>query len=433
MSKLLYGASFASPLLPDSLLHKGLCFALPRLRRAQHSSDRSSLGNRPSLSLFLFLFPLEALQMNRRQHSLLMAITLSVLFSLLLPSPSLAQLAEATMKGTVTDATRAVVPNASVMVTDESTGQTRSATTGQSGDFSLPDLPPGFYTVKVTASGFSTFEQRHLELSVGRITEIDVPMELGEAKQTVEVSAQVAKVPVSTEGRLSDTLQHSQITELPIPQRDVLFLPSLSAGATNIPGTSFTFKLTSSPAVTVNGNRYRGNNYVLDGSMDSNTINEGEPAIVPSLESVEEVQVQTGNFSSEYGRGNGAVVNIRTKSGTNTFHGKLWEYHKNAALDARNFFSASKPPLVFNQWGANLGGPIIKNRTFFFGSYEGSRNANGQTLSFQDETPEFRNYVFNTYSSGIAASLLKHFPAPTPAPGAEQREHAQNPCQVNVR
>jgi hypothetical protein len=173
-------------------------------------------------------------------------------------------------------------------------------------------------------------------------------------------------------------------------------------------------KLTNSPVVTVNGNRYRGNDYILDGSMDTNPNNTGEPAIVPSLDSVEEVQVQTGNFSEEYGRGNGSVVNIRTKSGTNQVHGKAWEYTRNAAANALNYFATQQTALVFNQFGANVGGPVLKDKTFVFGSYEGTRNANGQPRVFQVETPEFRDYVFQNYPDGVAAGLLKKYPAPTP-------------------
>jgi hypothetical protein len=143
-----------------------------------------------------------------------------------------------------------------------------------------------------------------------------VRLEVGQVDQTVEVNAEQAWVPVSTDGRLSDTLGRNQITGLPIPGRDVFFLTSLSAGATNVPGASASGKLTNSPAVTVNGNRFRGNNYVLDGALDTYILEEGTPAIVPSLDSIEEVQIQTDNFSSEYGRGNGSVVNIRTRSGT---------------------------------------------------------------------------------------------------------------------
>ncbi len=251
-------------------------------------------------------------------------------------------------------------------------------------------------------------------MNVGTTAEVNARLEVGQIQETVEVSAQQSQVAVSTDGRLSDTLQTKQITDLPIPVRDVFFLPSLNAGATNIPGANFSYKMTNSPTVTVNGNRYRGNNYVLDGSMNTNTLNEGEPGIVPSLESIEEVQVQTGNFSSEYGRGNGSVVNMRTRSGTNEFHGKAWEYLRNASLNARNYFATQTTPQVFNQYGARFGGPIVRNKTFFFGSFEGTRNALAQALSYQVETPEFRNYVFATAPQSIAATLLKGFAAPTP-------------------
>ena len=117
----------------------------------------------------------------------------------------------------------------------------------------------------------------------------------------------------------------------------------MSAGATLIPGAANSTKLSSSPVVTVNGNRYRGNNYVLDGAMNTNPNNSGEPAIVPSLESVEEVQVQTANFASEFGRGNGAVINIQTKSGTNAMNGRVWEFHRDASLTSKNYFATEKP------------------------------------------------------------------------------------------
>jgi hypothetical protein len=225
---------------------------------------------------------------------------------------------------------------------------------------------------------------------------------------------------IATEGRVADTLDQKKVSELPIPQRDVYALPKLSSGATFIPGAANSTKLTNSPVVTVNGNRYRGNNYVLDGAMNSNSNNSGEPAIVPSIESIEEAQVQTNNFSSEFGRDNGAVINLQTKSGTNQFHGRLWEFHRNAALNARNFFATSNPPLVFNQFGGNMGGPIFKDKTFFFGSYEGARNAAGRVASFQVETPQLRDFVNRTAPNSIANQLLIQFGAPALPPDALQ-------------
>jgi len=336
---------------------------------------------------------------------------------LLLPHFTMAQLNQASLKGIVTDTTGDIIVGAGVAVTNESTAEVRSTITDENGSFFIAALLPGSYKITVRISGFNTFEQRNLKLNVGQTTELNVKLQIGAVEEVVEITASDAKVEVAKEGRLADTFVSKEINTLPLPQRDVFLLPKLSAGATAIPGAASSTKLTNSPVITVNGNRYRGNNYVLDGAMNTNQNNTGEPAIVPSLESLEEAQVQTGNFSSEFGRGNGAVINLQTRSGSNQFHGKAWTYHRNAALNARNFFAVDNPHQVFNQFGANFGGPIIKNKTFFFGSYEGTRNAIGQALTFQVETPEFRDFVARTSPSGVAARLLRDFPAPAPLPG----------------
>ncbi|MBL8149956.1 MAG: TonB-dependent receptor [Blastocatellia bacterium] len=350
--------------------------------------------------------------------------TFSLFFLMLFPVNSFAQLTEASLKGTIRDSAASVVAGAAVTVTNEETGQARTANSDDTGSFLVAGLPSGLYKIEVKVSGFKSFEQKAVKLNVGQTTDIIIKLEVGNTEDIVEISAGEFQERVSTEGRVSDTLVRKQITELPVPQRDVFLLPKLSAGATAIPGAALSTKVTNSPVITVNGNRYRGNNYVLDGAVNTNPNNTGEPAIVPNLESLEEVQVQTSNFSSEYGRGNGAVVNIRTRSGTNELHGRIWSYHRNQALNARNFFAQNRNPEVFNQFGFNIGGPIVKNRTFFFGSYEGSRNAIGRALAFQVETPEFREFVFRTAPSSVAAKLLSRFPAPTPASGTGGRKYA---------
>ena len=359
----------------------------------------------------------------RKSIRLALGVFVMLQFSLLNGN---AQLADATLKGAVTDPSGRAIASAAITVTNEATGEKRSGSTDDDGQFVMASLPPGNYRVHIGVAGFKSFDEKGIKLSVGQTTELAMKLQVGELQERVEVSAQEIAVPVATDARLSDTLEQKRIAELPVAQRDVFGLTRLSAGATAIPGAANSTKLTNSPVVTVNGNRYRGNNYVLDGSMDTNPNNTGEPAIVPSLDSVEEVQVQTGNFSGEYGRGNGSVVNIRTKSGTNDFHGKAWEYHRNAATNARNFFAKRETPLVFNQFGANVGGPIFKDKTFFFGSYEGTRNANGQALVFQVETPEFRDYVFQNHPNGIAAELLQRHPAPTPLPGTNGTDKYSN-------
>jgi hypothetical protein len=324
------------------------------------------------------------------------------------------QITSATLKGVVMDSGGNVVVASAIVARDEETGQVSTTTTNENGEFVFPSLPSGNYSIFVRVPGFKTYEMKSLKLNVGQTSELNIKLETGEVSATVQVGGDESLTQVSSEARLSDTFTRQSVSQLPLPQRDIFALSKLSAGATAIAGAANSTKLTNSPVVTVNGNRYRGNNYVLDGALNVNANNTGEPAIVPSVEVIEEVQVQTSNFSAEFGRGNGSVVNMRTKSGTNQFRGQVWEYHRNAALNARNFFAAQRAPQVFNQYGGSFGGPIIKNRTFFFGSYESTKNAVARAYSFQVETPELRQFVANTRPNSIANRLFQDFPAPTP-------------------
>ncbi|HEY8561260.1 MAG TPA: TonB-dependent receptor [Pyrinomonadaceae bacterium] len=325
-----------------------------------------------------------------------------------------AQITETSLRGMVSDSSGNMIVASAVVAQNEATAQVLTATTNENGEFVFPSLPSGSYTIYVRVPGFKTYEMKNLKLNVGQTSELNIKLEVGEIQTTVQVGGDEAIAQVSQEARVSDTFTRQAITELPIPQRDVFALTKLSAGATAIAGAANSTKLTNSPVVTVNGNRYRGNNYVLDGALNVNANNTGEPAIVPSIEVVEEVQVQTSNFSAEFGRGNGSVINMRTKSGTNQFRGQIWEYHRNAALNARNFFAATRAPQVFNQYGGSFGGPIIKRKTFFFASYESTKNAVARAYSFIVETPELRNYVAQTRPNSVANRLFQDFPAPTP-------------------
>lgn len=360
---------------------------------------------------------------------LLPRLSLGLLLFLLVPQTASGQITEAALRGVVADATGNVLVAAPIVARHDETGQSRTATTDGDGAFLLAGLSPGSYTVTVRLDGFKTYERPALKLNVGQTTEVEIKLEVGDVREMVEISSGEGVAAVSSEARLSDTFERRAVTDLPLPQRDVFLLPKLSAGATAIAGAASSTKVTNSPVVTVNGNRYRGNNYVLDGAINTNPNNSGEPALVPSLEAIEEAQVQTGNFSSEFGRGNGAVINLRTKSGTNELHGRLWEYHRNAALNARNFFSTERAPQVFNQFGANVGGPIFKNKTFFFGSYEATRNATGRAVSLLVETPELRDYVQRTAPSSVAAQLLRQFPAPAPLAGSGTQYLDQRPLR----
>lgn len=348
-----------------------------------------------------------------KMQRFILYILTSVLFIVCFSVVS-AQYTESGLRGIIIDSDNNIVSGASVKIRNESTGWNREVVTRQEGIFSAAGLAPGLYTIEVSASGFKTYRQESTKLNAGTTADIKIKLEVGDVQEAMTVSSGGGVVQTSTEARVSDTFQNREVLSMPLPQRDVFMLPKLSAGATAIPGAASSTKLTNSPVITVNGNRYRGNNYVLDGAINTNPNNTGEPTLVPALDSLEEVQVQTSNFSTEYGRGNGAVINLRTKSGTNRIHGKLWEYHRNAALNARNFFSDNVPPLVFNQFGANIGGPVKKDKSFYFGSYEGTRNAVGRPVTFLVETPQIRNYVVNNLPNSVAAQLYKNFPASTP-------------------
>lgn len=355
-----------------------------------------------------------------------LGIVLSVLF---LAAISEAQITESSLRGVVTDLNGNVVAASAVVAQNDATAQVKTTTTNENGEFAFASLPSGSYTVFVRVPGFKTYELRNLKLNVGQTSELSIKLEIGEVSANVTIGANESLSQVQNDARISDTFTRQAVTELPIPQRDVFALPKLSAGATAIAGAANSTKLTNSPVITVNGNRYRGNNYVLDGSLNVNANNTGEPLIVPSVEVIEEVQVQTNNFSAEFGRGNGSVVNMRTKQGTNDLRGQVWQYHRNAGLNARNFFSAVRAPQVFNQFGGSIGGAIIKKKTFFFGSYEGTKNAVAKSLSFQVETPELRNYIIQTRPNSIAARLFKDFPAITPRAGINGQKYAS---QTNI-
>jgi hypothetical protein len=182
--------------------------------------------------------------------------TLKLLILLLLLATTLyGQVTDATLKGVVTDENSNTVIASIVAAKNESTGQVRSTTTGDSGEFSLSGLPAGLYTIYMQVPGFKTYEQKSLKLSVGQMTELNIKLIVGDVKEVVEITSKEGKGAISTEGRISDTFVKAEITELPLSQRDIFLLPKLNAGATAIPGAASSTKLTNSPVITVNGNR----------------------------------------------------------------------------------------------------------------------------------------------------------------------------------
>jgi hypothetical protein len=290
---------------------------------------------------------------------------------------ALSQSATGTIAGNVTDSSGSPIPHAKVTATNTDTNVSRNATTAQDGSYSILFLPVGTYRVDVNVTGFKKFEQTGIVLEVNRNPKVDAVLQVGTVNETVEVTADAAMVE-TTVPALGQTVNSQDIEELPLVNRDVYSLLNLVAGV------DFTGQATDSfgapqQQTLINGsaNSSVGSvNYNLDGGTNSNGLrNTGNS--IPNPDAIQEVRVVTNSYSAEYGRFAGGVMDVVTKSGTNTIHGSLFEFVRNTQFNANRWLPGQsvlqKDPLHRNQFGGSAGGPILKNRTFIFGSYSGLR------------------------------------------------------------
>jgi outer membrane receptor protein involved in Fe transport len=323
---------------------------------------------------------------SRRSVFTLLSFAFAV--CILFTSQLRAQVAGATLSGTVNDPSGAVVPNAQVSARNTATGVARTAPTDSAGFYSIPNLLPGTYEVTVTAAGFSTAVQSSIELAVGAQQQLNIPMKIGETTQKVQVTEAAPAVQL-TSSTLSGEVESQTVRELPLNGRDWTQLITLSPGAGKIE-TQMSYDTSArgnrgfGSEYTISGGRTTFNNYRIDGIsvVDYANAAPGDViGVVLGVDAIQEFSVLTGGFSAEYGRAAGGVVNAVSKSGTNTFHGDAYEFLRNSALDSNDFFNFGagnpKPPFRRNQFGGSAGGPIIKDKTFIFGDYEGLRQTKG--------------------------------------------------------
>jgi len=299
-----------------------------------------------------------------------------------------AQTFRGTILGTATDASGAVVAGAKVTVKNLGTGLERTTETSADGSYALPELPIGTYTVTVVLTGFQTFEAKRVTVDIAGERRVDAAMRPGQVSSTVEVSGESLPLVETTTNDMGGVLTAKTVEDLPVNGRDYTKLIFLNPGVAGSPD-----QISDSPGsygeFSMNGARGRSNNYLLDGTdmndgyRNDPAINEagvfGTPSAILPIDSIAEVNV-ISNFEPEYGRNAGAVVNIVSKSGTNQLHGTAGEYFRNDALDARNYFNpSSQPKALFhnNQYGVSLGGPIVKDKTFFYADYEGQQEGVG--------------------------------------------------------
>ena len=284
-------------------------------------------------------------------------------------APSYSQAVNATLLGTVLDSSGAVVANAKVAITEETTAVTRTGQTNDSGNFTFPDLPPGRYTVAVELSGFKKEVRKGIDVVVNSTSRVDLQLQPGQLSETIEVTA-AAPLLQTDRADVGRSIDSTVVANLPLSMnRNFQTLLNLVPGTA--PATeqhSQFFNAGSSLQTEVNGQPRQTNNYQIEG-IDDNERTGLLQILIPPNESIQTVDVATNNFEAELGRAAGGVTNVILKSGTNSFHGAGYEFFQNSDLDARTFFNASTGHVAYNYFGGNVGGPIKKNKLFFFADY----------------------------------------------------------------
>jgi hypothetical protein len=336
---------------------------------------------------------------------------LAILLMLLIFSSRqiVAQLATADILGTVTDSTGAIIPKANVTLINLDTRDQRVALSNDSGDFQFTLLPVGHYSLTVKATGFKT-TTTSLAVEAGDRARADIHLITGGATETIVVEASTPLLQADN-ATVSSTVTSQSVQDLPLNGRNFVQLVQLVPGANEGPGNGLTSggrpdDRRSTNGFSVNGQDDTLNNYVVDG-IDDNERVIGTIGVKPSVEGIQEITVQTNSYAPEAGRTAGGVINLVTKSGSNQFHGTLYEFIRNDTFDGRDWFATTgkKPELRQNQYGGSIGGPIIRNKTFFFGDYEGLRVVKGTTYTSTVPTLTEYNYI-NSQNGLTPAGLM---------------------------
>ncbi len=341
--------------------------------------------------------------------------------------PVFAQVSGASLSGTIMDASGSAVPGAMITITDTGTTVTRNITSTSAGFYIAPNLLPGDYKLSVTAPGFSTQEITGIKLTVGAEQVLDVKLQVGQITQKVEVTGEALNVELASSS-ISAQVTATTVRELPLNGRSWTDLATLQPGVNSIE-TQPSFASGSDRGnrgfgaqASISGARPQQNNYRLDG-VSINDYSNGAPGSVLGgnlgVDAIQEFTVLTSNYSAEYGKTSGGVINAITKSGTNQFHGTAYEFLRNSALDARNYFDGSViPPFRQNQFGGSAGGPIFKGKTFVFGDFEGIRESKGVT-------------TVNVVPSANARNGILNYPSAANFPTNGSPLLVPNPCVAN--
>jgi len=344
--------------------------------------------------------------------------------------PVFAQQNTGTISGTVTDPEGAVLAGAQVVVIQSDTKAAFRTATNESGNYIAPGLAVGRYEVHVEAKGFKKAVRTGIVLQVNQVARIDIAMELGQLTESVSVTAEAQLVDTGS-ATLGQVVENRRIQELPLNGRSALAFTFLTAGVISNSGptqTGFGDRGVALSSVSINGGVNALNASMLDGN--NNTLSYvGEIAIPPAVDAVEEFKVQSGPMSAEFGFTSGGAVNLVTKSGTNVFHGSLYEFVRNDKFDARNTFASVRLPLRYNQFGGAIGGPAIKNKLFGFFNYEKYLLRRSTPRITTVPIQEWRRGDFSNLRTAQGALIPVYDPATTaPNPNGSGLVRTPFPC-----
>src|SRR5215472_9371140 len=342
----------------------------------------------------------------------------ALLCGLLLLFSCVASAQEATIVGTVYDPTDAVVPNVTITITNTGTGQVRTIKTNESGQFVVPTLGIGKHTVRAEATGFKASEQRDVMLQVGDRIRVDLKLEVGNASESVQVEGTIVAVQTDS-GEVSDVISGQQLSQLATNGRSIYALAMLTPGASsNMVDFQQPTPVGGDASVAFNGMRENHNLWTIDGGEASDRGGAGGMDVMPSVDSIAEFRVLTSNYSAEYGLSSAATMTMVVKGGSKQFHAGAWEFLRNDALNANDFFFnraglTTKPELRFNTYGFNVGGPVVlpkfnqkRDKTFFFYNMEWRKLIQGGNVNTQVPLPANYGGVFSSQIKIPLASQL---------------------------